>query len=179
MKIKHFVFEFFFLDFQLNSSTQFFLNSKCVVQKNSTNVCQVIWNCRPTLKKKHFPTLNAIIFQSVRANFMKCLPHDLRQVKYKILRLDSKKIYFSLLWVNTAELAILSGFWQKNDLGHLGVKHSARARIFNFFFNCHRLFQQQKNTLKKCYFQPSLLNFLSNCKIWFRDGGSNSFLLRL
>jgi len=39
-------------------------------------------------KKLLFPSSNANIFQSVRSNLMKFLPHDLRQVKYKILWLD-------------------------------------------------------------------------------------------
>jgi len=49
-------------------------------------------------KKLSFPTLNANIFQLVQSNFMKILPHDQRQVKYKILWLDSKKsVFFSFL----------------------------------------------------------------------------------
>jgi len=43
------------------------------------------------------PTLNANILQSMWSNFMKFLPHDQRQVKYKILFLDSKKNVFFFL----------------------------------------------------------------------------------
>jgi len=69
--IQAFFFEFFFLDFQLNSSTQKILNSNCVVQKNSTNGCQSDLKLQASIKKTYSPTLNAIIFQSVRSNFMK------------------------------------------------------------------------------------------------------------
>jgi len=51
-----------------------------------------------------FPTLNANIFQSVRSNLMKFLPHNLRQVKYKILWLNSKK--YTLKEIPSLEKAI-------------------------------------------------------------------------
>jgi len=50
------------------------------------------------LKNPFFLTLNAHIFQSLWSNFLKLLPHDLRQVKYKIMQFDSKKnILFGFL----------------------------------------------------------------------------------
>jgi len=48
--------------------------------------------------KFFFPTLNAHIFQCIWSNFNKFLPHDLKQVKYKILCLNSKKRICFLGW---------------------------------------------------------------------------------
>jgi len=84
-----------FLDFQINFSTNFKNNSKCIVQKNSTNGYQSHLKLQANIKRTFFPTSNANIFQSVRSNLVKFLSHDLRQVKYKIRGLDSQKIYFS------------------------------------------------------------------------------------
>jgi len=88
MKIKWLFFEFFFLDFQLNSSTQILFNSKSIVQKLSTNGGQ---SHRPMLKKLLFPTLNANIFQSIQSNFMNFLSHDLIQDFMVIFK---KKVFF-------------------------------------------------------------------------------------
>jgi len=54
---------------------------------------------------------------------MKFLPHDLRQMKTKILWLDSKKkCYFLVSWMNTTNIATLSVFLAKKCLGLLEVK---------------------------------------------------------
>jgi len=45
-------------------------------------------------------TLNANIFQYVQSNFVKFLPHDLRQVKYKILLLGSNKKYICFVFLD-------------------------------------------------------------------------------
>ena len=61
----------------------------------STNDGQSHLKLQASVKKTlGFSTLNAHISQSVRSNFMKFLPHDLKQVNYKILRLSSKKKFF-------------------------------------------------------------------------------------
>jgi len=42
---------------------------------------------------------------------MQFFPHDLRQVKYKMLWLDfEKKKFFLLSWVNTTKMTVLSHF---------------------------------------------------------------------
>jgi len=106
MKIKWVFFEFFFL---VNSSTHKFFNSKSIVQKIPQMAVEVIWNCKPVFKFL-FPTLNANIFQYVRSNFMKFLPYDFKQVKYKILRLFLEKVFFLFSQMNVAEMTVLSGF---------------------------------------------------------------------
>jgi len=30
-------------------------------------------------------------------------------------------MFFSFSWMNATEMAVLSGFWQRNDLGPLGL----------------------------------------------------------
>jgi len=73
---------------------------------------------------KKIPTLNANIFHSVWSKFMKILPHDLRQIKYKILWLYSKKnVFFVFLDEHNKN----SGFEQKNGLGPSGVKVSPKV----------------------------------------------------
>jgi len=54
MQIKQLFFEFFFLDFQLNSSTQKKLNSKSIVQKLSTNGGQSYLKLKASVKKNFF-----------------------------------------------------------------------------------------------------------------------------
>jgi len=65
-----------------------------MVQKNSTNGGSKSPKIASRSSKKlFFPTLNAHIFKSILSNFMKFLPHDLGQVKFKILWLDSKNFF--------------------------------------------------------------------------------------
>jgi len=52
---------------------------------------------------------------------MKFLPHDLELVKYKILWLDSKKIFFLLSRASATNMVVFTGFWQEIGLGTLGV----------------------------------------------------------
>jgi len=84
MKIILEFFEFFFLDCQHNFSINKNKNSKFMVQKLSTNGSESHLKLQSSVKF-FFPTLNANIFQIVLSNFMEFLPHDLIQVKYKIL----------------------------------------------------------------------------------------------
>jgi len=86
MKFKRLFFELFFLDFQFNSSTQNFFNSKSIVEIFSTNGGQSHLKLQASIQKK-IVTLKANISQSIGSNFMKFLPHYLRQVNNKILRL--------------------------------------------------------------------------------------------
>jgi len=60
---------------------------------------------------------------------MKFLPHDLKQVKYKILQLYSTKNILLFFWMNVGKTAILSGFWQKNGLGPLGIKSNSKQKL--------------------------------------------------
>jgi len=48
---------------------------------------------------------------------MRVLPHDLGQVKYKIVQLYSN--FFS--WMNATKMIVLTIFWQKNGLSPLEV----------------------------------------------------------
>jgi len=84
--------EIFFLDSQLNSSKQKNLDSNSLVQKFSTNGGQSHLKLQSRIQKNFlFPTLNAHIFESVWSNFMKFLSHNLKQIKYKIIRLGFMK----------------------------------------------------------------------------------------
>jgi len=58
--------------------------------------------------KLFFLTLNANIFQSVQSNFMKFLPHDLKQIKYMIWWVFFLKIVL-FSWMNATKMAMLSG----------------------------------------------------------------------
>jgi len=95
-------------------------------------VVNVIWNCRTMLKKFYFLTLNANIFQSVWSNSMKFLPHDIRQIKYRILWLDSTKTFLLFSWMNKAKVTVLSGFWQKNGLGPLEIDNRCSCDVVAF-----------------------------------------------
>jgi len=53
---------------------------------------------------------------------MKVLQHDLRQVKYKILWVDSKKkLFFCFFEVNATEVTVLSVFLIEKTLEAFGV----------------------------------------------------------
>ena len=90
---------FFFLNFFHRLSTQFlniknFKINSCSAKnfhKWRSKSSKAVIQCS---KKTFFSTLNANNFQSTRSNFMKFLPYDLRQVKYKILWLDSNFCLF-------------------------------------------------------------------------------------
>jgi len=94
---------------------------------------------------KKIPTLNINIFQFVWSKFMKFLPHELKQVKYKILWLDFKKRIFFYF------LGRMEQKWQKwqfrvfydreNGLGTIGIKHI-------FVYNIIKCF---KGLLRLCY----------------------------
>jgi len=92
------------------SSTQKNFNLKFVVQIFSTNGNQSHLKLQARVQKNFFfPTLNAHIFQSTRSNFMQFLPHNLRQVQYKILQFYYKtNVFFLLSWANKANMAIFS-----------------------------------------------------------------------
>jgi len=53
---------------------------------------------------------------------MKILPHDLKQVKHKILQLHSKKLVFFAFLSECSKNGNFECFLQKNGLGTLGVK---------------------------------------------------------
>jgi len=122
MKIKRLFFEFFKLNFQFNSSTQNSLNSKSIEQFFFPQMAgKVIWNCRLMLKKR-IPTLNTNIFQSIWSNFIKILPHDHWQVKYKIVWLYSKKRIFVFLFLDECNKNdSFKWILKKNGLGLVGV----------------------------------------------------------
>jgi len=62
---------------------------------------------------------------------MKILPHDTRQVKYKILRLDSKKKFFLVSWVIAVEMVVFSDFRARKCLHPLGVKRERKKKKEN------------------------------------------------
>jgi len=55
---------------------------------------------------------------------MKFLPHDLRQVKYKILRLDFQKNNFLVLGGTVANMAVFISFRARKCVGPLGVNQN-------------------------------------------------------
>jgi len=84
----------FFWNFLPRLSTQFININFFKFKVSSAKFFHKWWSksfeiVRQCHKKTVFSTLNVDIFQSVQSNLMKFLPHDLRQVKYKILWLDS------------------------------------------------------------------------------------------
>jgi len=76
---------------------------------------------------------------------MKFLPNDLRQAKYKNVRLDSIKIYFSLFWDERSRTSSSECFLQPWTL-HLGVKQNLK-HVKSYFIHLQTNIQKKNKVI--------------------------------
>jgi len=78
-----------------------------------------IWNCRPALKRTYFTNFECwyLPICTVKLHEIFTTWSETSEIQDPTVRFGRKKFG----GVNAAELAVLSGFWQKNGLGPLGV----------------------------------------------------------
>jgi len=95
---------------------------------------KVIWNCKPALKKTSFSNFECwyLPICAIKLHEIFTTWFETSEVQDPMVRFY--KIYIFLFFgVNVAELVVLSVFWQKNDLGYLGVK---RCFFYHGQFYC-------------------------------------------